>query len=64
MLGEIGGNDFNYAFLQTWPAAGGHVDLDSVARMAKSVALATELVPKVVHSIARAAKVRNAMYTV
>ncbi|TVU29367.1 hypothetical protein EJB05_20931 [Eragrostis curvula] len=55
MLGEIGGNDYNYAFLQTWPTAGEH-GLDNLARMAKSIALATELVPQVVQSVANAAK--------
>ncbi|GJM85468.1 hypothetical protein PR202_ga01918 [Eleusine coracana subsp. coracana] len=55
MVGEIGGNDYNYAFLQTWPTAGGY-GLDSIARMVKSIELGTELVPEVVQSISNAAK--------
>ncbi|XP_062217761.1 acetylajmalan esterase-like [Phragmites australis] len=55
MLGEIGGNDYNYAFLQTWSADGGY-GLYNVTRVIKSVAQAVELVPEVVQSIANAAK--------
>ncbi|EAY86594.1 hypothetical protein OsI_07974 [Oryza sativa Indica Group] len=55
MLGEIGGNDYNYAFLQTWPMDGGY-SLGNVTRMIESVATAVDLVPEVVQSIASAAK--------
>uniref|UniRef100_A0A0D9VI04 GDSL esterase/lipase n=1 Tax=Leersia perrieri TaxID=77586 RepID=A0A0D9VI04_9ORYZ len=55
MLGEIGGNDYNYAFLQTWPIDGGY-SLDNVTRMIESVAKAVDLIPDVVKTIVSAAK--------
>uniref|UniRef100_A0A0E0CN10 Glycosyl transferase family 3 N-terminal domain-containing protein n=1 Tax=Oryza meridionalis TaxID=40149 RepID=A0A0E0CN10_9ORYZ len=55
MLGEIGGNDYNYAFLQTWPMDGGY-SLGNITRMIESVATAVDLVPEVVQCIANAAK--------
>lgn len=61
MLGEIGGNDYNYAFLQTWPMDGGY-SLGNVTRMIESVATAVDLVPEVVQSIASAAKVHTILF--
>lgn len=57
MLGEIGGNDYNYAFLQMWPTAGGYGLDDSISRMVKTIELATELIPEVAQAISNAAKV-------
>jgi phospholipase/lecithinase/hemolysin len=55
MLGEIGGNDYNYVFLQTWPTSGQN-GIHSMARMAESIKLATELVFEVAESIENAAR--------
>ncbi|KAL6899637.1 hypothetical protein ACP4OV_006295 [Aristida adscensionis] len=55
LLGEIGGNDYNYAFLQNWPKGGGY-DLNNIVHVVKSVAQAVALVPEVVQSITDAAK--------
>ncbi|KAL6634026.1 hypothetical protein ACP70R_026697 [Stipagrostis hirtigluma subsp. patula] len=54
MLGEIGGNDYNYAFLQSAPTGG--YNLSNIARLIQTVEQAVGLVPHVVQSIANAAK--------
>jgi hypothetical protein len=56
MLGEIGGNDYNYAF-QPRPTNGRYDPISNATRMAESLALALALVPEVVQSITNAAKV-------
>jgi hypothetical protein len=57
MLGEIGGNDYNYAFIQPRPTNGRYDPISNATRMAESLALALALVPEVVQSITNAAKV-------
>uniref|UniRef100_A0ACD5YVX9 Uncharacterized protein n=1 Tax=Avena sativa TaxID=4498 RepID=A0ACD5YVX9_AVESA len=56
MMGEIGGNDYNYAFLQPRPTNGRYDAVSNATRMAESMALALALVPQVVRSITHAAK--------
>lgn len=57
---EIGGNDFNYAFLpqQTRPSDGGY-GLGNVTRIVETLQQAGALVPPVVQSISNAAEVRT-----
>lgn len=58
---EIGGNDFNYAFLQlqqTRPADGGY-GLGNVTRIVETLEQAGALVPPVVQSISSAAHVSS-----
>ena len=56
MVGEIGGNDYNYAFSANKPAAGGARNLYNLGRMATGVAEAMALVPDVVRSVTSAAR--------
>ena len=56
MVGEIGGNDYNYAFSENRPAAGGAHNLYNFGRVATGVVEAMALVPDVVRSITGAAR--------
>ncbi|PUZ71378.1 hypothetical protein GQ55_2G308700 [Panicum hallii var. hallii] len=56
MVGEIGGNDYNYAFSENRPAAGGAHNLYNLGRVATGVVEAVALVPDVVRSITGAAR--------
>ncbi|KAL6899636.1 hypothetical protein ACP4OV_006294 [Aristida adscensionis] len=56
MVGEIGGNDYNYAFTANRPAAGGERDLYNIGRMVTGVVEAMALVPDVVRAITAAAR--------
>ncbi|KAM3410362.1 hypothetical protein ACQJBY_002521 [Aegilops geniculata] len=56
MLGEIGGNDYNYVFLQPRRTNGRYDSISNATRSAESLAHALSLVPEVVQSIADAAK--------
>jgi hypothetical protein len=56
MVGEIGGNDYNYAFSANKPAAGGARNIYNLGRMATGVAEAMALVPDVVRSVTSAAR--------
>ena len=56
MVGEIGGNDYNYAFSENKPAAGGARSIYNLGRMATGVVEAMALVPDVVRSVTSAAR--------
>ncbi|CAL4887111.1 unnamed protein product [Urochloa decumbens] len=56
MVGEIGGNDYNYAFSANKPAAGGAHNLYNFGRVATAVVEAVALVPDVVRSVTDAAR--------
>ncbi|XP_025822125.1 acetylajmalan esterase-like [Panicum hallii] len=56
MVGEIGGNDYNYAFSANRPAGDGERNLYNFGRMAAGVVEATALVPDVVRSVTSAAR--------
>ncbi|CAO2046316.1 unnamed protein product [Urochloa humidicola] len=56
MVGEIGGNDYNYAFAANKPAAGGARNLYNFGRVATAVVEAVALVPDVVRSVTDAAR--------
>ncbi|CAD6243706.1 unnamed protein product [Miscanthus lutarioriparius] len=56
MVGEIGGNDYNYAFSANKPAAGDARNIYNLGRMATGVAEAMALVPDVVRSVTSAAR--------
>jgi phospholipase/lecithinase/hemolysin len=56
MVGEIGGNDYNYAFSANKPVAGGARNIYNFGRMATGVAEAMALVPDVVRSVTSAAR--------
>ncbi|RCV06985.1 hypothetical protein SETIT_1G207800v2 [Setaria italica] len=56
MVGEIGGNDYNYAFAANKPAAGGAHNLYNFGRVATGVVEALALVPDVVRSVTGAAR--------
>ncbi|VAH07184.1 unnamed protein product [Triticum turgidum subsp. durum] len=56
MLGEIGGNDYNYVFLQPRRTNDRHDPISNATRSAESLAHALSLVPEVVQSVADAAK--------
>jgi hypothetical protein len=56
MVGEIGGNDYNYAFSENKPVAGGARNFYNFRRMATSVVEAMALVPDVVRSVTDAAR--------
>jgi hypothetical protein len=59
---EIGGNDFNYAFLQLQtrrPTGGGYGTGGNVTRIVEILEQVGALVPQVVQSITNAAKVRT-----
>ncbi|CAN6238430.1 unnamed protein product [Urochloa humidicola] len=56
MVGEIGGNDYNYAFSANKPAAGGARNLYNFGRVATAVVEAVALVPDVVRSVTDAAR--------
>ncbi|TVU29429.1 hypothetical protein EJB05_20994, partial [Eragrostis curvula] len=56
MMGEIGGNDYNYAFEANRPTAGGERNFYNFGRMMTGAVEATVLVPDVVHSITSAAR--------
>ena len=56
VLGEIGGNDYNYAFSTNKPAAGDARNIYNLGRMATGVAEAMALVPDVVRSVTSTAR--------
>ncbi|KAK3154534.1 hypothetical protein QOZ80_2BG0191770 [Eleusine coracana subsp. coracana] len=56
MVGEIGGNDYNYAFQANKPLAGGERNLYNFGRMVTGAVEAMVLVPEVVRSITSAAR--------
>ncbi|XP_062217757.1 acetylajmalan esterase-like [Phragmites australis] len=56
MVGEIGGNDYNYAFVANKPATGGERNLYNVGRMVTAVVEAMTLVPDVVSSVTSASR--------
>ena len=56
LVGEIGSNDYNYAFSENRPAAGGAHNLYNFGRVATGVVEAMALVPDVVRSITGAAR--------
>ncbi|RLN09493.1 acetylajmalan esterase-like [Panicum miliaceum] len=56
MVGEIGGNDYNYAFSANRPAGNGERNLYNFGRMAAGVVEATALVPDVVRAVTSAAR--------
>ncbi|KAE8818079.1 acetylajmalan esterase-like [Hordeum vulgare] len=56
MLGEIGGNDYNYVFLQPRRTSDRYDPISNATRSAESLARALSLVPEVVQTIAGAAK--------
>jgi phospholipase/lecithinase/hemolysin len=56
MVGEIGGNDYNYAFSENKPVAGGARNFYNFRRMATGVVEAMALVPDVVRSVTDAAR--------
>ncbi|KAG2635971.1 acetylajmalan esterase-like [Panicum virgatum] len=56
LVGEIGGNDYNYAFSENRPASGGARNLYNFGRVATGVVEAMALVPDVVRSITGAAR--------
>ena len=56
MVGEIGGNDYNYAFSANKPVDGGARNIYNFGRMATGVAEAMALVPDVVRSVTSAAR--------
>ncbi|XP_004955062.1 acetylajmalan esterase [Setaria italica] len=56
MVGEIGGNDYNYAFSENRPVAGGARNFYNFGRMATGVVEAMALVPDVVRSVTDAAR--------
>ncbi|CAO2039540.1 unnamed protein product [Urochloa humidicola] len=56
MVGEIGGNDYNYAFSANKPAAGGARNLYNFGRMATGAIEAMALVPGVVRAVTDAAR--------
>ena len=64
MLGEIGGNDYNYDFLQPRPTNGRYDTVSNATRMAENMALALALVPEVVQSIINAATVCQVTLTI
>ncbi|OEL13334.1 GDSL esterase/lipase [Dichanthelium oligosanthes] len=56
MVGEVGGNDYNYAFSANKPVAGGARNLYNFGRMATGVVEAMALVPDVVRSVTSTAR--------
>ncbi|KAL6634023.1 hypothetical protein ACP70R_026694 [Stipagrostis hirtigluma subsp. patula] len=56
MVGEIGGNDYNYAFTANRPAPGGERSFYNIGRMVTGVVEAMVLVPEVVRSITSTAR--------
>jgi phospholipase/lecithinase/hemolysin len=56
MVGEIGGNDYNYAFAANMPTASGERNLYNFGRMVTGAVEGMVLVPDVVRSIVTAAR--------
>ena len=56
MVGEIGGNDYNYAFSANKPAGNGERNLYNFGRMVTGVVEAMALVPDVVRAVTTTAR--------